>query len=530
MRASSSIIALALAAQLAPALAAPLPHSERFVLPDGLTDAQIAAIQKQFQGLPGVVALKRFILPDNLTPAQIAAIHKEFESRPGEIADKRFVLPDTLTPEQVAAFQDQFKNRPFSQNASFLKRFILPDNLTPEQVDAIHKEFEGLPGTVAFKRETVAGEVVEEGAKVAEKTVGGALKDGALSGLGTLFGGAGVAGLLDHFSHKDATREILEYLEARESAAGAVAEDGAKAVASSGIGKTIANGVAGTLTSLGVGGAISSLFDHFSSKDPQSRREFLEYLESRAYDELDARESAAGEVAEDGAKAIAKSGVAKTIANGVAGTLTSLGVGGAISSLFDHFSSKDPQSRRELLEYLESRAYDELDARESAAGEVAEDGAKAIAKSGVAKTIANGVAGTLTSLGVGGAISSLFDHFGNKNSQAQRDFLDFLERRADVDLAARESAAGEVAEDGAKAVAKSGIGKTIANGVIGTLTSLGVGGGISSLFDHLGSKKQAKRLILEFVAERAESELAARAMKRELLDSMLAARAINELD
>ncbi|KAI0050955.1 hypothetical protein FA95DRAFT_1554987, partial [Auriscalpium vulgare] len=94
-------------------------------------------------------------------------------------------------------------------------------------------------------------------------------------------------------------------------------------------------------------------------------------------------------------------------------------------------------------------------------------------------------------------------------------------------IAARDTVAGEVVDDVAKAAAKSGVGKTIANGVVGTLTSLGVGGLVSSLFDKFSSKD--KRMLLDYIAGRAEGELAARAMKRELLDTLLAARAINEL-
>ncbi|KAI0057259.1 hypothetical protein BV25DRAFT_1920354 [Artomyces pyxidatus] len=378
---------------------------------------------------------------------------------------------------------------------------------TPPELQALQNK---LPNA---KRENIVGEIGADIAKVGEKTIGSSLKSGALSGIGTLIGGAGIGGLLDHFDGSSSTpssRDWDEYLEARGDVAGEIADDGAKAVAkvaqNSGIGKTIGNSIAGALTSLGVGGAISSLFDH-AQKNQAQRREILEYLM--------ARENVVGEVGEE----IAKVGE-KTIGSSLkSGALSGIGtlIGGAgIGGLLDHFSKSSSSSKREILEYLM--------ARENIVGEVGEEIAK-VGEKTIGSSLKNGALSGVGTLIGGAGIGGLLDHFDKSSSSSSRDFDDeYLVARGDV--------AGEIADDGAKAVAQvaknSGIGKTIGNSIAGALTSLGVGGAISSLFDHAQKNQAAasKREILEYIEARANEELAT----RELINALLEAREIDELD
>ncbi|KAI0301131.1 hypothetical protein B0F90DRAFT_1668006 [Multifurca ochricompacta] len=91
--------------------------------------------------------------------------------------------------------------------------------------------------------------------------------------------------------------------------------------------------------------------------------------------------------------------------------------------------------------------------------------------------------------------------------------------------------AATIHSERAGAAPPASLGKTAASSIISTAVSILAGTGLTTLFSHIGQKKQgSRREVLEYIEARLNQELAARAYKRELLSSILDMRALNELD
>ncbi|KAI0057224.1 hypothetical protein BV25DRAFT_1920326 [Artomyces pyxidatus] len=389
-----------------------------FILPPGLSDEQIAQIQAEisapFKGLGAPVAVSR-------SPLKILA---------PPVEDEDDDTNDDDTDDDGAAIV------PLTLGIKRRSPFILDPGLTDDQIRQIQDQFKPhtlngvtLGGPIVVSRESVAGEVVGDVAKAAETTVSSALKNGALSGLGTLIGGGAIGALLDHFSGSNSSpskRDVIEFLEARSDSefearanvAGEVAQAAETTVSSA-----IKNGALSGLGTLIGGGVIGTLLDKFGGG--ASKREIIEFLNAREDSEFEARAGVAGEVAE-----VAETTISSALKNGALSGLGTLIGGGVVGTLLDKFGGGGSSSKREVLEYLA--------ARQSATGEVVEDAAKAAVSSGVGKTIANSVAGALTGLGVSAAVGSIFDHIKNSQSSAsKREILEYLEARTGEEMAAQ---------------------------------------------------------------------------------------------
>ncbi|KAI0057225.1 hypothetical protein BV25DRAFT_1447764 [Artomyces pyxidatus] len=204
--------------------------------------------------------------------------------------------------------------------------FVLPPNLSPEEVKQIQSNFQHVNGIVSL-RSDVVGEV----AKAAESTISGALKKGALSGVGTLAGGAGIGAILDHFDKGSSSSSK------RESVVGDVAK-AAESTISGALKKGALSGV-GTLAG---GAGIGAILDHFdkSSSSPSKR------------------ENVVGDVAK-----AAESTISGALKKGALSGVGTLAGGAGIGAILDHFSKKNPSSKRAILEYLEARMTEEMIAR-----------------------------------------------------------------------------------------------------------------------------------------------------------------------
>ncbi|THH17797.1 hypothetical protein EW146_g3097 [Bondarzewia mesenterica] len=289
------------------------------------------------------------------------------------------------------------------------------------------------------------------------------------------------------------------------SLAGTLLGDAAKAgetVVGDTAGDAAKKGILGGLGTLAGGGILDKLFGGDSNSS--SKREFLESLQARTHDELVTRSLAGtllGDVANAGEK-VAGNSLGDAAKKGILGGLGTLAGGGILNAIFGGDASNS-SSKREVLEYLQARAHDELAAR-SLAGTLLGDAAK-VGEKVVGDTAGDaakkGILGGLGTLAGGGILDKIFGDNSN-DSSSKRELSEYLEAR--------------------------GLGSAAGKGLLGGLGTLFGGGLLSGLFGDDNSN--SKRDILEFIQARVNQENAARQLKRELLSSLLETRSFNDLD
>ena len=246
-----------------------------------------------------------------------------------------------------------------------------------------------------------------------------------------------------------------------------------------------------------------------------SKREFLEYLEARADQDLSARAS----IASVGAKIVGDS-LGDAAKKGILGGIGSLVGGTVLGKLFGdddkcvsirvRFSMRSSsfadyirfRSKREFLEYIQARSHEELAARAS----IASVGAKIVGDS-LGDAAKKGILGGIGSLVGGTVLGKLFGddkcvffrvRFSMRSSsfadfirfRSKREFLEYIQARSHEELAAR-AAAGGVAKAGAKVVGDS-LGDAAKKGIIGGLGGILGTGIISKIF---GSDRYVSRLV-----------------------------------
>ncbi|KAI0263992.1 hypothetical protein BC834DRAFT_285651 [Gloeopeniophorella convolvens] len=199
------------------------------------------------------------------------------------------------------------------------------------------------------------------------KTIAGSLA-GALTSLGVGGAVTGLFSSLGNKDSSSSKRdlELLELI-ARESVAGEVVDDAAKVAAKSGLGKSIAKGIAGTLTSLGVSSAITDLLDPSSDSSSKRAllddvesiiNDLKNVFPDLRRDGLERRTGIAGLV-DDGVVDALKTGA---ISGAVGGGATALIEG--IKGLVDNKSSRSvalSDDDLRLLSLLSRRALADID-------------------------------------------------------------------------------------------------------------------------------------------------------------------------
>ncbi|KAJ6601454.1 hypothetical protein DFH09DRAFT_564182 [Mycena vulgaris] len=177
MFAKSAIVSLAVFAAASPVLSAPLPTTEtrdleaRVSLPAGTLSSLVKSLGKGILTGGAVSGLLSLLGEGDDSSAPAA---RDLEARAGLGA---------LLTKLIGAGEESLE--------SVLKNAVIGGVATGAAVEGVN----GIAGKNS-KRVSIPGEVVEDAAKVAEKTIGSVIGDGAASGIGSALGGLGIGAII----------------------------------------------------------------------------------------------------------------------------------------------------------------------------------------------------------------------------------------------------------------------------------------------------------------------------------------------
>ncbi|KAJ7492262.1 hypothetical protein FB451DRAFT_1217656 [Mycena latifolia] len=264
MFAKSAIISLALVAVASPVLSAPLPVAEvrdleaRLSLPEGALGSLIKSLGKGILSggaVSGLLSLLGEGDDSSSTPAS-----RDLEARGGLAS---------ILEKLVGAGEESLE--------SVLKNAIIGGVASGAAVEGVNA------AAGQSSKRGIPAAVVDDAAKVAEKTIGSVIGDGVASGIGSAVGGLGIGAIISKlFGSDDSSSSskrgladlsdeevntLLEYINEMNGGSNAVAS---RTVALGSVGKGIAGLVAGLAATQGAESAIEeikSLFRREASFD-----------------------------------------------------------------------------------------------------------------------------------------------------------------------------------------------------------------------------------------------------------------------